>query len=285
MQLIEIGDTRVVQVRPDDSIDHAIALMDQHSFRHLPVVERSRILGMVSDRDLLRAVAMLPNSERNASSEGPARVGATRIDQVMSRPAITVDAEAPLEAAAEIMLRERIRAVPLVYKDRIAGIVTETDFLKCYLDDRPIARRPGWRLRKVGDHMSSPVITLTLNDQYLHAVRVMQSRRIRHLPIVEQGKLVGIISDRDMRRAIGGLPILVEDARGEAHRPHTQIVMADIMSKEVVTINPPATLAEAADTLVTNKFGSLPVVQDSALVGIITESDLLRHFLDSCRNP
>lgn len=283
MQLIEIGDTRVIQLRPDDSIDQAIALLDQHGFRHLPVIERSRILGMVSDRDLLSAVAMLPSSERLAAGSGPARVGATRVEQIMSRPAITVDAEAPLEAAAEIMLREGIRAVPLVYKDRVAGIVTETDFLKCYLDDRPMARKTGWRLRKVGEMMSSPVVTLLPNDQFLHAVRTMQSRRFRHLPIVDQGKLVGIVSDRDMRRALGGMPIQAEDARAEGHRPHTQVVMADIMTRDVMTTVADSTLAEVADTLVNNKFGSLPVMQDEALVGIITESDLLKHFLNSCR--
>lgn len=283
MQLIEIGDTRVVAIRPDDSIDHAIAQMEQHNFRHLPVVERGRVLGMVSDRDLLRAVGMLRSSERVASSRGPARVGATRVAQVMSTPAITVDAEGPLDSAAEVMLLHNIRAVPLVYKDRLAGIVTETDFLKCYLDDRPIARKHGWRLVKVADHMSHPVITLAPNDSLLHAVKTMNTRKIRHLPIVQGETLVGIVSDRDMRRSIGSLQIEAEDCLAEEHRPPPQVVMEDIMTRDVRTTNLPATLAEVAETLVRNKFGSLPVISDTKLVGIISESDLLRHFLGACR--
>lgn len=283
MQLIEIGDARVIHISPNDSVDHAIELMEQNNFRHLPVVDRGRVVGMVSDRDLLSAVAMLPNADRAAGAEGPARIGATRITQIMSTPAVTVDAEAPLDHAAAIMLRENIRAVPLVYKDRLAGIVTETDFLKCYLDDRPITKRQGWRLMKVGDRMSAPVVTLESKEHFLQALRTMQSRKIRHLPIVDDGNLVGIVSDRDMRRAMGGLRIAVEDARAQQHRPHTQIVMSDIMSRDVLTTSPAATLAEAADVLVANKFGSLPVLQSQALVGIITESDLLRHFLNSCK--
>ncbi len=283
MQLIEIGDTRVIAIHPDDSIDHAIAHMEQHNFRHLPVVDRGRVLGLVSDRDLLRAVAMLRSEARVASSKGPSRVGATRVEQVMSTPAITVDAESPLESAAEIMLRENIRAVPLVYKDRLAGIVTETDFLKCYLDDRPMARKPGWRLAKVADHMSSPVITLAPNDTLIHAIKTMQSKRFRHLPIVQDDILVGIVSDRDMRRSIGSLAIEAEDCLAEEHRPPGQVTMNDIMTRDVRTTNTPATLAEVADTLVSLKIGSLPVLSDSKLVGIISESDLLRHFLSACK--
>lgn len=283
MQLIDIGDTKVVQVRPDDSVDHAIALLEQHGFRHLPVMERGRILGMVSDRDLLSAVAMLPSSERMSAEEGPARVGATRISQIMSSPAITVEAEASLEVAAELMLREGIRAIPLVYQDRVAGIVTETDFLKCYLDDRPIARKSGWRLRKVADLMSSPVVTLKSGDQFVHAVRTMQSRRIRHLVIVDDGKMMGLVSDRDLRRGLGGLPLQAQDERASASRSHMHVVMADVMSREVMTIEPSASIAEVAEIMVKNKFGSLPVLRDGNLVGIVTEADLLRHFVASCK--
>ncbi|MFQ5430578.1 MAG: CBS domain-containing protein [Phycisphaerae bacterium] len=283
MQLIEIGDTRVVQIRPDDSIDYAIALLEEHGFRHLPVVERGRILGMVSDRDLLSAVGMLPSESRTAGSEGPARVGATKIAQVMSSPARTIPADAPLAEAAELMLNARIRALPLLYKDHLAGIVTETDFLKCYLDDRPIAHRPGWRLQKVGDRMSAPVISLLPGDTFLHAVRVMQTRGIRHLPIVKDDRLLGIVSDRDMRKVLVDLRIAAEDASvdGPIHQP--EVILRDIMTRDVVTAEPALTLAEIAGTLVTGKFGCLPVLEEPNLVGIITQADLLQIFVEACK--
>ncbi|MFQ5501487.1 MAG: CBS domain-containing protein [Phycisphaerae bacterium] len=281
MQLIEIGDNQVVQIGPNHSVDQAIALMEEHGFRHLPVVEHGRILGMLSDRDLLSAAGMLPNRQRTASSMGPVRIGATTVSQIMSSPARTVPADASLEVAAELMLDQGIRAIPLVYKDRIAGIVTETDFLKCYLDDRPIARRPGWRMQKVTDHMSRPVVTLLPGDGFRHAVRTMQARGHRHIPIVEDNRLVGIVSDRDMRRALLTREIESEDVAAQGLKSHNDIAMRDIMTNEVVTINPPATLAEVADTLVTHKFGALPVTSQGELVGIITEADLLRIFVAS----
>lgn len=284
MQLVELGGTRVVTIGPEDSIDEAIALLDTNHFRHLPVVDKGRILGMVSDRDLLRAVGMLPNEQRTASREGPARVGATRISQVMSSPVTTISADAPADEGAALMLERNIRALPLVYRDRLAGIVTQTDFLKCYLDDRKIARMDGWRFKRVGDHMTSPVVTLGPNDTYRHAARVMQTNKFRHVPIVDTGKLVGIVSDRDMRRFLSSFEIDLEDEGDDIriHRP--EVSMADVMTVQPRTTHVRESLAEVADIMIRQRFGALPVMDDDEIVGIITEADLLRHFVAACKD-
>ncbi len=284
MQVIELGDTRVVQVRPEDSIDHAIELMEQNGFRHLPVVERGHIRGMVSDRDILKAVGMLPSVERTASTVGPAQIGAKRVSEVMTTPAITAPAESPLHVAAELMLRENIRAVPLVYKDHLSGIVTQTDYLTCYLDSRPMGRKPGWRHERVEQHMTSPVVSMREHDTFLHALRTMQTHRIRHLPVVEGDRLIGIVSDRDMRRVLGAWPVEAEARVSDGVRGgHEQVVMRDIMQRDVITTGPSATLAEAADVLVRNKISCLPVSEDGLPSGIITDTDLLEAFVAAFR--
>jgi len=283
MQLIELGDTRVVTVAPKDSIDRAISLLEENDFRHLPVVDRGQILGMVSDRDLLSAVGMQHDEDRLGSSPGAARVGATRIEQIMSTPARTAAAEDSLQHGAQLMLDAGIRAIPLVYRDRLAGIVTETDFLKCYLNDRPISRMQGWRLHLVRDHMTKNVKTLKPTDGFLHAARMMQTHRFRHIPIVDSGMIVGIVSDRDMRRFLGTVEIDgSEDARMPA-RARGHVTMQDVMTTDVTNTTIDASLAEVAEILVNRKFGSLPVVDDGELMGIITEADLLRHVVNACR--
>lgn len=280
MQLVELGGTRVVTIGPEDSIDEAIALLDTNHFRHLPVVDKGRILGMVSDRDLIRAVGMLPSQQRTACHEGPARVGATRISQVMSVPVTTIAADAPADEGAALMLEKNIRALPLVYRDRLAGIVTQTDFLKCYLDDRKIAKMEGWRFRHVGDHMTSPVITLSPNDTFRHAARVMQTHKFRHVPIVDGGRMVGIVSDRDMRRFLSGFEIDYED---DARLQRPEVSMADVMTQQPKTTHTRETLAEVADIMISQRFGALPVMEQDEIVGIITEADLLRHFVAACK--
>lgn len=282
MQLVELGGARVVTIGPEDSIDEAIALLDANHFRHLPVVDKGRILGMVSDRDLLRAVGMLPSQQRVASREGPARVGATRIKQVMSTPVTTIAADALADEGAALMLNKNIRALPLVYRDRLAGIVTQTDFLKCYLDDRKIAKMEGWRFRHVGDHMTSPVVTLGPNDTFRHAARVMQTHKFRHVPIVDGGRLVGIVSDRDMRRFLSGFEIDVDDGE-DSHHHRPEVSMAEVMTLQPKTTHTRETLAEVADIMISQRFGALPVMEQEEIAGIITEADLLRHFVAACK--
>jgi acetoin utilization protein AcuB len=285
MQLVDIGGARVVTIGPDDSIDYAIALLDENEFRHLPVVERGRILGMVADRDLLSAVGMQKEADRVSSLPGPSRIGATRIREIMSSPVTTISADAPVEDGASIMIEQGIRALPLVYRDRLAGIVTITDFLKCYLSDATIAKMKGWRLKKVGDHMTTDVVTLGPTDSFRHAARVMQSHKFRHAPIVEDNKLIGIVSDRDMRRFLGNYEIEYEERPEEIRHGRVEVSMWDVMTRDPQTTHARETLAEVAEIMVRRHFGALPVMDEGKLVGIITELDLLRHFVAACRGP
>ena len=282
MQLVDIGGARVVTVGPEESIDEAIALLDANEYRHLPVVERGRILGMVSDRDLLSAVGLSPGAD-GAASAAPPRVGATRIRDIMSAPVTTIAADAPVADGAAIMIDQGIRALPLVYRDRLAGIVTHTDFLKCYLSDDEIAPLEGWRLQRVGDHMTQGVVTLLPSDSFRHAARVMQANRFRHAPIVEAGKLIGIVSDRDMRRFLGNYEVVYEEQPEEIRPGREEVWMWDVMTADPRTTHADATLAEVAADMVQHHFGAMPVMVGDRLVGIITEMDLLRHFVVACR--
>lgn len=99
--------------------------------------------------------------------------------------------------------------------------------------------------------------------------RLLSQHRIRHLPVVEGGRLLGIVTDRDLRMAEG---------RGESG---ASLVIADIMSGSVITVGPESTIEQAAMLMAANKIGALPVVDaDDALVGIVTESDIFNVFLE-----
>lgn len=93
--------------------------------------------------------------------------------------------------------------------------------------------------------------------------------RIRHLPVTRQGKLVGLVTHRDLLRA----------AATHASDPAAQpLWAADIMTRDVTTVTPNDSLREAVALMLRNKFGCLPVVTtDGMLVGILTEADLVRY--------
>ncbi len=125
----------------------------------------------------------------------------------------------------------------------------------------------------VRDVMTRDPVTIEPEAPLAAALAAMRERAIRHLPVVDGGgRLVGIITDRDLRQA--------SFARFRALREADQdLQVQGIMTWALVTIHPEATIAHAARVMFERRVGSLPVVEDGRLVGILTERDLLRALM------
>jgi acetoin utilization protein AcuB len=117
----------------------------------------------------------------------------------------------------------------------------------------------------VGRHMSKNVIVIGPDDFLSSAQEKMKRGEFRRLPVVKDGRLIGIVTDRDLRQHIGFLE-------------KTKVNAA--MTETLVTISPNDTIEKAAQLMLKHKIGGLPVVDEDELVGIITTSDLLQTFLD-----
>jgi CBS domain-containing membrane protein len=128
---------------------------------------------------------------------------------------------------------------------------------------------------KVKDIMSADVITLIEDETLAHAKRCMDRGRIRHLPVVRDGRLVGLVTHRDLLAA--SFSIFAEVEPAEQRRIFVTVPVAEAMHRDVVTVGPDDSVAHAARILLDNKYGCLPVVgPESELVGIVTEADFLR---------
>ncbi len=124
--------------------------------------------------------------------------------------------------------------------------------------------------------MSSEVVTLEEHESLSIADRVMNLGRIRHMPVVSEGRLVGLISQRNL------LHNALTDALGESREGNMKILdsieVSECMTKNPQTCTPDSSLAEAAALMLKHKFGCLPVVDGETLVGILTESDFVAAF-------
>jgi acetoin utilization protein AcuB len=130
---------------------------------------------------------------------------------------------------------------------------------------------------KVRELMTSAVVTVARNDTLSLADDLMRTKNIRHLPVVEDGRLVGILTQRDLLQAeLSSALGFGEKARKEFLK---SVVVKEVMTDEVLTVDPETDIKEAARTMLDRRVGCLPVVEKGPkdkLVGIVTDRDLLR---------
>ena len=123
----------------------------------------------------------------------------------------------------------------------------------------------------------NPVVVLA-STSIDHALELLDQHDIRHLPVLEEGELVGIVSDRDILEAVGGLPSRVHACRGGDAVDGLARTVREVMQTKVIEVGPLASLHQVARLFHTHRIGSLPVVEDGRLIGIVTEVDLLKGF-------
>src|SRR3972149_5978206 len=130
----------------------------------------------------------------------------------------------------------------------------------------------------VKDHMKRNPITVKKDDSFRYALKLIRKEGIRHLPVLEGTKVVGIVTDSDLRQAAPS-PATTLEVHG-LHSLLGRLKIEAIMTKKVITVAPESSLRDAAKILFAHKIGCLPVVEKEELVGIITEGDILRAYLD-----
>ncbi len=124
--------------------------------------------------------------------------------------------------------------------------------------------------------MPDTMVTISEGDRLSTVEDIMTLGHVRHMPVTHQGKLVGVVSERDLLRA--SLSSLTQD-RSDAHRAFLHgVEIGQVMSAPPVVIAPDASVEEAAKAMAERKIGCLPVVDGEDLIGLITETDVLRYF-------
>ncbi len=124
--------------------------------------------------------------------------------------------------------------------------------------------------------MKTQVVSISSDDTLRIVREIMELGRVRHLPVVRKGKLVGVVSQRDLFHA--SLSNVIGIGREEQELFHEGVKIADVMSEPPVSISPDAPVQSAAALMADRKIGCLPVVESEKLIGIVTETDLLHHF-------
>jgi CBS domain-containing protein len=253
----------LVSVRPDDDIDVAAQIMRWAGVRHLPVVDKGAVVGVLTARDLLR---------QRAEGGGD---GGVSLRAFMTPDPALIGPEEDVAAACAQMVARKIGCLPVVDAGKLIGIVTTTDILGSQIA-AAAAPSPGIQAR-VAVAMKCDPATVPPYAPLLEAVGIMVDRDVRHVPVVDSsGRVIGIVTDRDVRTAIGD-PI---EALHQELTELEELKVSGVMTTEVITVREDRQLSDVARQFVDERVGAIPVVDaNDRLVGIVTYVDVIRALL------
>ncbi|MCC7381973.1 MAG: CBS domain-containing protein [Deltaproteobacteria bacterium] len=249
--------------RPEDSLSLAAQAMIWTGIRHLPVVHEGRLEGVLSERDIL--------SYRAAHPEGdPLR---DPVSRAMKAPPKYIEPDASLIEAADRMAAHRIGCLPVLHRGDLVGMITTTDLLSEQVRAAfGAGAAPAARVATAREVMTPSPVRVAEDEFLAQAIAKMSLAGVRHLPVMGAGgKLIGIISDRDIR-------LHAEDlTRGAPRLRDESLRVSAIMQRDLRTVGPEAPLPVLVSLFTDWRMSALPVVGDGdRLLGIVSYVDVLK---------
>ncbi len=263
MQVATIMTVNPLTIAVDASLDEAMLAMDNEDIRHLPVVRDGALAGVISSRDLLELTGWLSPREREVleAPDGP-------VGDHMHEHVVTVGPDDSVAKAVLRMATHKIGCLPVVDGENLMGILTELDVLMGFLEFRRLEQIPASADPPVSRYMTTDVQTISPEATGEELVAIMKHGLLRHVPVVNGGELIGFVSDRDVRLAVG---------RGTLDG----VAVREIMTPIVFTAAPDEPLSVVGEAMVKGKLGAVPVVlKDGALCGIVALPDLFAACLE-----
>jgi CBS domain-containing protein len=263
MKIKDVMKRDPVVMRDSDPLHLARSTMAWLQSRHLPVVRDGRLVGILTEHDLL-AYGVTAKDEDWLTAP---------VDWAMHRDPQTCGPEDSITEVAGRMASAKIGCLPVVELGRVVGLVTSTDVLaaQVYQSMRPVERSP----LTASDVMTRDPATVHPDDHVLDAAARMHQLDVRHLLVIDgTSRLIGILSDRDVRRAIGN-PLDAMESNIQRVRI-AAIRVQDVMTAAVQTAAPEEAVSELARRFVQRSVGALPVLDpEGKPIGIVSYVDAL----------
>ncbi len=188
------------------------------------------------------------------------------VGDLMSREVAVVGPEHTIVEAARIMAEDSISSLVVLDDGRVAGIITETDFLKGV-----VAQGKDADSVKVREVMSQPVVSVSPDVSVFEAGEIVEDRRVKRLPVLDGGKLVGIVTQTDLIRVLTSYGMWRD--------------VVEIMTRDVATVQRGDSVAKVAEMMSAHSISGIVVMDAKQVVGVLTERDLLRRVMAQCKDP
>jgi CBS domain-containing protein len=271
-EILSIARTAVVTMAPTTPIYDAIQMMTKEGFRRIPIANpgTQALEGIVTATDIIDYLGGGKKFEIISRKFGGNIFKAINepIRLIMTQKVVSVGSTAKISDAIGLMTEKNLGGLPVVDDDNhVRAIITERDIAILFAD-----RLSGVTVAQL---MSENVVTALSKTTIFEAERSMTTRGFRRLPIISDGKVVGIITTMDVIRFFGSGEVFKHLRSGTIIQVLNTPALT-IASKEVSTIEPDADVGQAAKIMRDKDLGAVPVVKDDKLVGIITERDFFK---------
>lgn len=271
-EVMQIAMTPVVTMAPTTPIQNAIRIMAKKGFRRIPIANpgTKSLEGIITATDIIN---YLGGGKKFDLVQQKFRGNFFKainepIKLVMTQEVVSIRASGRISEALELMKTENVGGLPVVDDEkRVKGIVTERDVARLFAN-----RLSGINVRQL---MSRDVITALTKTTIFEVEKTMATQGFRRLPIVSDGKVVGIITSMDVIRFFGSGEVF-EHLRSGTIIQVLNTPAVEIATKDVSAINPEADIGQAAKIMQEKDIGALPVVKNERLVGMITERDFFK---------
>ncbi|MEN6518735.1 MAG: CBS domain-containing protein [Methanospirillum sp.] len=276
-EIMAIATTRVVSVPPTMAIIGAAQTMTACGFRRLPVTDPGthRMRGIMTASDIINLLGGGDKQTLVTVKHGGNLLAAVNesVREIMSGHYLSLRTTETIADALALILGQKIGGLPIVDADEILrGIVTERDVLRLL--------GTGASMLSVEDVMSTALRVTAPDATIGAATREMGRCRFRRLPVVSEDVLFGIITSTDIVRYMGTGEVFDRLVTGNVAEV-TDLPVRTLMKGELVTTTPEVPITAAARVMLERGIGALPVIEDSRLIGLVTEFDLVRAFAEA----
>jgi CBS domain-containing protein len=271
-EILHVAKSPVVTMAPTTPIYDGIQIMTKEGFRRIPIANPgTRTLeGIVTATDI---IDYLGGGKKFQIIQKKFRGNFFKainepIKLIMIKKVVSVKTSAKISEAIELMKQQNLGGLPVVDdKNHVKAIITERDIANMFAE-----RMSGVTVAQL---MSEKVVTAIPKTTIFEAARTMTTRGFRRLPIISEGKVVGIITAMDIIRFFGSGKVFKYLKSGTIIQVLNTPAL-EIATKDIVTIEPNVDVGQAAKIMQEKNIGALPVVENEKLVGIITERDFFK---------
>jgi len=249
--------TDLVTATPDDTLGDVLGKMKSNDVHELPVLERKKLAGVVTMRELMRRRNLPPT---------------TKVSNVLEiAPEITPDTALP--EAAEKMISAGFRAVPVVKGKSLIGIVSRSDIVRALVDTRAVE---GVAVR---EFMTPNPQCVAEDDTVEHAVQIMRSLGERSVPVVDKNRhLKGVVGLKDVVELFARPKVREHYGERAGREEKVGLEVKGVMRYPPYTVGPDVDVHHAAELMAKNHISSIIVTENDEPVGIITTQDLMQFL-------